>query len=136
MDKAGDIFDQVLKEKQKDTIRNWKPESERPRNLNAGDSKNVMLKRPPIIPTSLTVHQIVGDYYEDYLTHLENYQRLGMSWNEYAIKAKITSSLRREFAKILRDLHDNGFYGPEAINGEIVCYTLVEAPKVKKRGGP
>lgn len=92
-----------------------------------------LLKTPPVIKTLKTVDDIIGDDYDLYKSCLENYKKSGLGWDEYAIKAKLSIDVRETFKDILKRLHAHGFYGPEVIRGQIVCYQWVEKTKVKEK---
>jgi len=83
-----------------------------------------------MVPTNTTPEQIIGENFDIYYQHLEGFQKSGISWNEYANRSKLSPTTRKEFAKILNDLHSYGFYGPEAINDKIEVYTMTQKPKV------
>ena len=87
---------------------------------------------PPIIPTNLTVEDIVGDAWLDtYITHLVKYKQSGLGWGQYANK-NLSDTERREFARIINELHDHGFYDPHVLDDKLYCFTMVKGKKDKK----
>ncbi len=77
--------------------------------------------------------ELIGDDYDLYKSTLENYKKSGLGWDEYAIKAKLSVDVRESFKDILKNLHTHGYYGPEVIRGQVVCYQWVEKQVVKEK---
>ena len=69
-----------------------------------------------------TIKEIVGEDYEGVYDVLEAWGKSGLGWGDYAKAARLSPSWRRRLSQVMRDLRDEGYYGPEAIDGEIVCY--------------
>lgn len=93
------------------------------------------LTSPPLIPTTRTPEEIVGDEWLDlYTTHLDAYKKQDRDWNDYA-RRRLSGDERREFGRIINELHEHGFYDPHVVNGRLVCYTLVRGRKYRKGVG-
>ena len=89
-----------------------------------------ILRSRPLINAKFTIEEIIGDSHDLLYAHLEACKSMGLGWDVYANRKKISLTLRKEFAKIMKTLRENGFHGPEAIGGKIVCQVGVEGRKL------
>jgi len=133
---SKDLFQDALGDHQDEVNRTYRMKPESRPNAQTDSQQHVkLLKRRPLVPTNLTPSVIIGDDFDIYYEHLEAYKKSGLGWDDFVHKARISPSQRRRYVEIIKELNANGYYGPEAIDGDIVCYVAVEGRPIKKGGG-